>query len=86
MGRYVIDPSIFGYLGNANPGKNGEIQLTDSLQKIITSGEMYAYDYIGKRYDVGSKIGFLEATVEFALKREEVGEEFKEYLKNVVNK
>jgi UTP--glucose-1-phosphate uridylyltransferase len=86
LGRYIIDPIIFDFLENAKPGKNEEIQLTDSLQKLIAKGKMYAYDYEGKRYDVGSKFGFLEATIEFALRREDVGKEFENYLKKVVDK
>jgi UTP--glucose-1-phosphate uridylyltransferase len=84
LGRYIISPKIFGYLENAKPGKNGEIQLTDSLQKLIDYGDMYAYDYIGKRYDIGSKIGFLEATVESALNRDDLKGDFLNYLKNIL--
>jgi len=86
LGRYIISPDIFNYLENATPGKNGEIQLTDSLQSLINNGDMYAYDYIGKRYDVGDKNGFLEATIEFALKRPDLKDEFLKYLMDLVNK
>jgi UTP--glucose-1-phosphate uridylyltransferase len=86
LGRYIISPDIFKYLENATPGKNGEIQLTDSLQSLINNGDMYAYDYIGKRYDVGDKNGFLEATIEFALKRPDLKDEFLKYLMDLVNK
>jgi UTP--glucose-1-phosphate uridylyltransferase len=84
LGRYIISPKIFEYLENAVPGKHGEIQLTDALGKLIKEDNMYAYDYIGKRYDVGSKFGFLEATVEFALKRDDVKDEFLKYLSKII--
>lgn len=80
LGRYIITPQIFDILKNTSPGKGGEIQLTDALQTLIESEAMYAYNFEGKRYDVGDKLGFLEATVEFALKREELREPFIEYL------
>lgn len=81
LGRYIINPTIFRFLENAKPGKNGEIQLTDSLCELARKEPMYAYDFIGQRYDVGNKLGFLKATVEFALKREDLKHEFEEYLK-----
>jgi len=81
LGRYIINPTIFRYLENASPGKNGEIQLTDSLNELAQKEPMYAYDFVGKRYDVGNKLGFLKATVEFALKRDDLKHEFEEYLK-----
>lgn len=84
LGRYIITPQIFEYLENATPGKGGEIQLTDALNRLVAKEAMYAYDFMGKRYDVGNRMGFLEATVEFALKREDLKEEFSQYLKNIV--
>lgn len=84
LGRYIINPSIFDYLENAKPGKNGEIQLTDSLCELAKKEPMYAYDFIGKRYDVGNKLGFLQATVEFALKREDLKSDFEAYLRNIL--
>lgn len=84
LGRYIISPEIFDHLENAVPGKGGEIQLTDALKKLLASGSMYAYDFVGKRYDVGNKLGFLEATVEYALKRDELREEFLSYLREKV--
>ncbi len=84
LGRYIITPPIFKYLENAAPGKGGEIQLTDALKSLMGKEAMYAYDFIGKRYDVGNKMGFLEATVEFALKREDLKDAFSHYLKQVV--
>lgn len=80
LGRYIITPQIFDILQNTKPGKGGEIQLTDALQTLIESEAMYAYNFEGKRYDVGDKLGFLQATVEYALKREELREPFIEYL------
>lgn len=80
LGRYIITPEIFNILENTAPGKNGEIQLTDALKTLISKEAMYAYNFDGKRYDVGDKLGFLEATVEFALKKEELREDFIQYL------
>ncbi|UWV48496.1 UTP--glucose-1-phosphate uridylyltransferase GalU [Acetivibrio thermocellus] len=86
LGRYIITPRIFDYLENAKPGKGGEIQLTDALRELMGEEEMYAYDFIGKRYDVGNKLGFLQATVEFALARDDLKEEFEAYLKEIICK
>jgi len=80
LGRYIITPEIFNILGNTEPGKGGEIQLTDALKTLISKEAMYAYNFDGKRYDVGDKLGFLEATIEFALKKEELREDFIKYL------
>lgn len=82
LGRYIITPQIFDILKNTEPGKGGEIQLTDALQTLIESEAMYAYNFEGRRYDVGDKLGFLQATVEYALKREELREPFIQYLTN----
>lgn len=84
LGRYIITPRIFDYLEKQEIGAGGEIQLTDALNKLAKEEPMYAYDFIGHRYDVGNKMGFLQATVEFALKRPELNEEFKTYLKEIV--
>ena len=84
LGRYIITPSIFKYLEQQEIGAGGEIQLTDSLRKLAKEEQMYAYDFVGKRYDVGSKMGFLQATVEFALEREELKDEFREYLLGIM--
>lgn len=86
LGRYIISPEIFIHLEKATPGKGGEIQLTDALKMLLSSGSMYAYDFTGKRYDVGNKLGFLEATVEYALKRDDLRQEFSAYLKKTVKK
>lgn len=83
LGRYIITPAIFKYLEKQEIGAGGEIQLTDALNKLAKEEPMYAYDFVGKRYDVGNKMGFLQATVEFALKRDDLREEFKEYLKTI---
>ena len=80
LGRYIITPEIFEILESTPPGKGGEIQLTDALKTLIGQEPMYAYNFQGKRYDVGDKLGFLQATVEFALKRPNLREEFIEYL------
>ncbi|NLM75717.1 MAG: UTP--glucose-1-phosphate uridylyltransferase GalU [Clostridiaceae bacterium] len=85
LGRYIVTPRIFKFLEKARPGINGEIQLTDSLCELAKVEPMYAYDFIGKRYDVGNKLGFLQATVEFALKRDDLRNEFADYLKGIVS-
>ena len=85
LGRYIITPKIFEILEHTQPGKNGEIQLTDALKELLSIEAMYAYTFKGKRYDVGDKLGFLQATVEFALKRDDLKDEFLEYLKNTIN-
>lgn len=86
LGRYIISPEIFNILENTEPGKGGEIQLTDALKVLAQKEAMYAYNFRGKRYDVGDKLGFLQATVEFALKRGDLKEEFLQYLTAVVEK
>ncbi|RFU63972.1 UTP--glucose-1-phosphate uridylyltransferase GalU [Peribacillus glennii] len=80
LGRYIISPSIFEILENTKPGKGGEIQLTDALKELAKREAMYAYHFDGKRYDVGDKQGFLQATVEFALRRPDIRTQFLEYL------
>lgn len=86
LGRYIITPAIFPLLEKQEAGAGGEIQLTDALCKLAGQEKMYAYDFIGRRYDVGSKIGFLQATVDFALDRADLRDEFMTYLKEVVSK
>ncbi|WP_313990376.1 UTP--glucose-1-phosphate uridylyltransferase GalU [uncultured Selenomonas sp.] len=83
LGRYIINPGIFAILGDTQPGKGGEIQLTDALKVLAQREEVYAYDFAGKRYDLGDKLGFLEATVEFALRRADLGAPFQAYLKRL---
>ncbi|WP_308636700.1 UTP--glucose-1-phosphate uridylyltransferase GalU [Paenibacillus silvisoli] len=86
LGRYVITPAIFDILECTEPGKGGEIQLTDALKVLAQREAMYAHVFEGRRYDVGDKQGFLQATVEFALKRYDLREDFLNYLVNVVEK
>lgn len=80
LGRYIITPEIFDILDNTEPGAGGEIQLTDALRDLSGKQAMYAYNFKGKRYDVGNKLGFLQATLEFALRREDLKEDFRKYL------
>ncbi len=83
MGRYIIDPAIFPILRDTAPGAIGEIQLTDGLNTLVKTHPMYACAFEGMRYDVGDKMGFLAATVEFALRRGELKEAFAQYLANL---
>jgi len=83
VGRYVLTPRIFHYLENAQPGAGGEIQLTDAIAALLNEQQVLAYRYQGVRYDCGSKLGYLQATVEYALRHSEVGAEFSAYLKNL---
>jgi UTP--glucose-1-phosphate uridylyltransferase len=80
LGRYILMPEIFDVLENTEPGKGGEIQLTDALKSLSKEQAIYAYEFEGRRYDVGDKMGYLQATVEMALKREDLGEDFLNYL------
>lgn len=86
MGRYIITPDIFPILEATPPGAGGEIQLTDALRAQCQMGDLYALELIGKRYDVGDKLGFLKATCEFALEREDLKVEFAEYLKELIGR
>ncbi len=83
LGRYVITPAIFKKLKETKPGAGGEIQLTDALKALAKDEKMYAYDFIGRRYDVGDRLGFLEATVEYALRRDDLKDAFAQYLKTI---
>ena len=83
VGRYVFTPSIFKHIDQLQPGAGGEYQLTDAIQSLLKQEAVYAYAYEGVRYDCGSKIGFLKATVELALRHPETAEEFKQYLANL---
>jgi UTP--glucose-1-phosphate uridylyltransferase len=85
LGRYIITPKIFDILENAKPGINGEIQLTDALKRQLKFEPIYAYTFNGKRYDIGDKIGFLRANIEFALKRKDIREAFLSYLGHEVS-
>lgn len=84
LGRYIIKPEIFAILENTKPGKGGEVQLTDALKVLAKLDAVYAYAFDGKRYDLGDKLGFLKATVEFALRREDLGPAFRTYLRELV--
>lgn len=86
LGRYIITPDIFPILEKTKPGKGGEIQLTDALQTLAGQKNMYAYNFEGKRYDVGNKLGYLQATIEYALRRNDLNEEFRVYLKLILSK
>lgn len=83
LGRYIISPAIFGILENTKPGAGGEIQLTDALKELANIEPMIAYEFEGKRYDVGDKLGFLQATTEFALKNDELKDDFSKYIKEL---
>jgi len=83
IGRYILTPAIFEMLESTSLGAGGELQLTDGLRELLKKEKIYGYTFEGKRYDTGDKLGFLKATVEFALKREDLGEEFREYLKTL---
>ncbi len=84
VGRYVLTPRIFHYLENVTPGSGGEIQLTDAISALLNEQQVLAYRYEGTRYDCGSKLGYLQATVELGRKHPEVGEEFRKYLSTCV--
>ena len=86
LGRYIINPGIFEILEHTKPGTGGEIQLTDALKELAQREAIYAYNFEGKRYDVGDKQGFLEATVEYALRREDLREDFLNYLQRTLEK
>jgi len=83
IGRYLLTPAVFETLSQTAHGTGGEIQLTDGMRLLLKREKMYAYVYEGKRHDTGDKLGFLKATVEFALKRPDLGEEFRRYLKTL---
>ena len=86
MGRYIINPGIFDILRNTQPGAGGEIQLTDALRVLGQRESMYGLIFEGKRYDVGDKLGYLKATVEFALNRPDLSALFAEYIKDIAKK
>ena len=84
LGRYIIEPEVFEVLETLPAGRNGEIQLTDALRVLAGQGNVYACEFSGKRYDVGDKLGFIRATIEYALRREELRESVEDYLKELV--
>ncbi|SDI93896.1 UTP--glucose-1-phosphate uridylyltransferase [Paraburkholderia steynii] len=85
VGRYILKPRIFDHLHALKPGTGGELQLTDALQSLLNDEQVLAYKYDGKRFDCGSKLGYLKATVEFALRHPEVAGEFDQYLRSRVS-
>jgi len=83
IGRYILTPPLFESLASTEPGSGGELQLTDGLKQLLRMEKIYGYIFEGKRYDTGDKLGFLKATVEFALKRDDLGADFRQYLKSL---
>ena len=83
IGRYILTPTVFETLSETTPGAGGELQLTDGMKLLLKREKMYAYVYEGKRHDTGDKLGFLKATVEFALKRDDLGGPLREYLRGL---
>ncbi len=83
VGRYILKPRIFDIIGATPPGKNGEIQLTDALQRLLQEQPVYAYEFEGNRYDTGYPLGLLKANIALALKRPDIGHELREYLKRI---
>ena len=84
IGRYILPPEIFSILEKTPPGKGGEIQLTDALQTLARRMPVYGYEFTGDRYDAGDKIGCLQANIAFALKRPEMAERLKEFIKKII--
>jgi UTP--glucose-1-phosphate uridylyltransferase len=82
IGRYVLSPRVFEMLEKITPGAGGELQLTDGIKALMQYEKVYGYNFEGKRHDAGDKLGFLKATVEFALKRDDLGPKFREYLRS----
>lgn len=86
LGRYILTPDIFDHLEKQNPGTNGEIQLTDAIRCVLQEKGVYAYDFLGCRYDVGEKIGFIKATIDEALSREDLKEDLMAYIREIAQK
>ena len=86
MGRYILNPEIFDILGELQPGKGGEIQLTDGIKELGRYQEILAYEFEGQRYDVGDKLGFVQATIDFALRRGDIAEDLMNYMRETVRK
>lgn len=84
VGRYILTPAIFDLLESTERGAGGEIQLTDAIAKLLKSEQVLAYEFSGKRYDCGSKLGYLQATVEYALEHGQLGQQFKQYLQSFI--
>tara|TARA_B110000014_G_C20070594_1_gene558309 strand:- start:150 stop:1028 length:879 start_codon:yes stop_codon:yes gene_type:complete len=83
IGRYIFNADIFNFIHKVNPDAKGEIQLTDAIKLLLNSTDVYGYEFEGKRYDAGSKIGFIKANIEYGLSRKDIGEELREYLKDL---
>ena len=83
IGRYILVPEVFASIESTTPGAGGEIQLTDALKHLLRNQPIYGYRFEGRRFDAGDKLGFLEATVEFALRRPDLGEGLRRYLKSL---
>ncbi|SFB27239.1 UDP-glucose pyrophosphorylase [Lentibacillus halodurans] len=84
MGRYVLNPSIFDILANQEPGKDNEIQLTDAIEKLNEQEQVLTYNFTGERYDVGNKLGFVQATIDFALRRKDLHTDIKAYMEKTL--
>lgn len=84
MGRYVLTPEILDILETIEPGRGNEIQLTDALKELSSKQDMYGYHFNGKRYDIGDKYGFIQATVEFALMRDDLKDPLRKWLKEII--
>src|SRR5204862_6375810 len=85
IGRYILPPEIFPVLAKTERGAAGEIQLTDALRELVRAGDFYGYVFEGRRYDAGEKIGYLKATVDYALKHPALRDEFRAYLKTILD-
>jgi UTP--glucose-1-phosphate uridylyltransferase len=85
VGRYILTKNIFWALENTQPGKDGELQLTDAINKTLIKEKIYAYEFQGTRYDVGDKLGYLKANIALALKRDDFGKELKEFIKHILD-
>jgi UTP--glucose-1-phosphate uridylyltransferase len=85
IGRYILPPDIFPLLEKTERGAGGEIQLTDALRELVRTGEFYGYVFEGKRYDAGEKLGYLKATVDFALRHPALGDDFRSHLKSILD-
>lgn len=83
LGRYVLTPDVFDFIRKTPPTKNGEVYLTDTINMMAETVGVWSYDFVGKRYDTGDKLGFLQANVEYGLKNEEIGEDFAKYIKQI---
>ena len=83
IGKYIVTPEIFTALENAAPSKDGEIRLIDGFNELIKTQQIYGYELEGKRYDTGNILGFIKATIDYALKRKELQEHLKKYIKGI---